>query len=139
MIEKIYDLRDKRRAKIYLYRQQRSLCFCCRRTMWNNHSKIQARSGRDDAYSLEHVIPRALGGLDLLWNTAVSHRSCNTERGARLPTDQEMTLLLEIHGPEAVRRMLALTVSRTPHLACLWDRFRTAEKACTFAPEHNMR
>lgn len=128
MIEKIYDLRDKRKAKQVLYRRQRSLCFCCGRTMWNNHSRIQLRCSADEAYSLEHVIPRSLGGPDILWNMAVSHRACNTERGARLPTAQEFSLLIEIHSAEAVRRMLAETVKLQPQLAILWPVFHAGEK-----------
>ena len=41
-----------------------------------------ARPG--DPLVADHLIPRALGGLDVPWNYAAAHRSCNGRRGARL-------------------------------------------------------
>jgi 5-methylcytosine-specific restriction endonuclease McrA len=35
----------------------------------------------------DHLIPRAHGGPDALFNYAAAHRSCNARRGAKWPTE----------------------------------------------------
>lgn len=34
-------------------------------------------------YQLDHVLPKSLGGLDILGNLRFSHRSCNIQKGGR--------------------------------------------------------
>lgn len=36
-------------------------------------------------FNRDHLIPRALGGTDGLWNVRLSHRFCNQERGTKAP------------------------------------------------------
>lgn len=42
----------------------------------------------DSAPTLDHILPRALGGGDSLPNLRLAHRLCNCARGARVEADQ---------------------------------------------------
>lgn len=48
-------------------------CYCGQRMDGRNHE--------GDAPSVEHVVPRSLGGTDARDNLVAAHRSCNSERG----------------------------------------------------------
>lgn len=37
-----------------------------------------------DPLTADHIIPRALGGLDITSNYRAAHRSCNSRRGSKL-------------------------------------------------------
>jgi len=61
----------------FLYPLQGGVCLICGRYL----RRVEA--------SIDHVIPRALGGPHGIRNWALAHRRCNTLKGARLPTDEE--------------------------------------------------
>jgi len=42
--------------------------------------------------TIDHFIPRALGGPDLAWNWWVICHRCNVTKGGRLPNDRETRL-----------------------------------------------
>lgn len=66
------------RARFALWRQQRGECPLCGRAIkWN--AQIE-----DEAPTLDHIIPRSLGGCDHIDNLRVAHRRCNELRGCRL-------------------------------------------------------
>lgn len=41
--------------------------------------------GKPGATTVDHVVPRSLGGPDTLANLRAAHGSCNSARGTRLP------------------------------------------------------
>ena len=41
--------------------------------------------GRPGADSVDHVVPRVLGGGDTAWNMRAAHQRCNQQRGVEVP------------------------------------------------------
>lgn len=39
-----------------------------------------------NAPTLDHIIPKARGGVDALWNLQLAHRRCNESKGDRMPS-----------------------------------------------------
>lgn len=60
---------SKQSKKIALHREQNSLCFLC-----DEHLTLAEST-------IEHIVPVAHGGSDLIKNLAVSHAKCNAKRG----------------------------------------------------------
>lgn len=50
------------------------------------------------AASIEHVVPRSLGGFWGLGNMVAAHRDCNQAKGDRLPTGCELIWLLAVNA-----------------------------------------
>ena len=62
---------NRRQLHDWTIARDRGICWLC---------------GRPGADTVDHVIPRALGGPDTLDNLRAAHRVCNSRRGTRLPT-----------------------------------------------------
>lgn len=64
--------RDFRAKRKLLYDRQKGRCFHC-------HGAVS----REDA-TVDHLVPRALGGSDWIWNLRMSCFACNQKRAAGL-------------------------------------------------------
>lgn len=53
---------------------------------------------RADAATIEHVLPRALGGIAAWPNEVAACRACNAAKADRLPTPVELWRLAWLHG-----------------------------------------
>ena len=62
----------------FLFSVQGSVCVICGRYM------------RKAGASIDHVIPRALGGPHHIMNWALAHRPCNTRKGCQMPTAEQL-------------------------------------------------
>ena len=89
--------KDRRRPKAMQeglikrrFRQQNGRCYLCDRDL------IPARHNHDDAISIEHVTPIALGGTNTDDNKLLAHRRCNSYKSSREPTDRELSYLAHI-------------------------------------------
>lgn len=73
--------RDNRRRRIERIRERDgALCWLCGRALdWT------LRKGRYPGITLDHVVPRSLGGTGVLSNLKLAHRICNTVRGNGIP------------------------------------------------------
>jgi 5-methylcytosine-specific restriction endonuclease McrA len=58
--------------------------------------------------NLDHVLPRASGGIDSWENLVVSCRPCNLKKGKRTPREAGMTLLRTPHVPSLSHAALLL-------------------------------
>jgi 5-methylcytosine-specific restriction endonuclease McrA len=48
------------------------------------HCHLCGKTARPwDPFVVDHVVPRALGGPDIISNLRAAHRSCNARRGAK--------------------------------------------------------
>ncbi len=56
-------------TRFYLWKKHQK-CFVCLEQIFDFYDS-----------SIEHVIPRSLGGTNNKWNLSVSHRNCNSRRG----------------------------------------------------------
>lgn len=65
---------QKRKLRNKLFNRQRGKCCLCSKPM-------TLQQGRDDSATLEHLIPKSLGGELEKGNVKVAHRKCNIERG----------------------------------------------------------
>jgi len=70
-----------------LFEIQQGRCIVCGGHLPNVTRKL---NGEPFSISLEHIMPRALGGADNDRNIALSHRRCNTEKADRPPTGCEL-------------------------------------------------
>lgn len=61
-----------------LYEAQEGKCFYC--------DKPLRTSG-----SLDHFIPKSKGGSNAWYNMVMTHHQCNTAKGNRMPTEEEIT------------------------------------------------
>lgn len=60
--------------------------------------KFRAHESTDDAFpTFEHVIPRAMGGVNV-GNRLAAHRVCNMRKGNSKPTGCEMVMLLAVNA-----------------------------------------
>lgn len=66
-------VRQQRRATLYASLLKRNYgkvpCFVCKEHV------------PQDQATLEHIVPRSLGGTDDMQNLSISHAKCNRERG----------------------------------------------------------
>jgi len=46
-----------------------------------------------NAATLDHFIPRSLGGQECIWNYVLACRACNEEKGDRMPGDFEIEVI----------------------------------------------
>lgn len=64
--------RPQRKRKQKLFRRQNGICGICGEPMKMKDT------------SVDHILPRSFGGNNTLENVRLTHRVCNTERGARI-------------------------------------------------------
>lgn len=95
---------QRKRWRLLLWRAQRGQCAWCRRQI-----------DRPSIGTLDHVLPRALGGRDGLGNMLLMHGRCNAEKADGMPSDALWALLQGVNrhltsgfsaGAEDVRRVL---------------------------------
>lgn len=67
---------------------QRDRCAICGKAMLHGRGRRKR--------NLEHVWPKALGGLDEPGNLMAAHARCNTEKGDRPPNGCEIIMLLAV-------------------------------------------
>lgn len=67
------------------------------RTAQRNRCSICGQIFGSEPCTLDHVIPRALGGRHL-GNMLVAHRHCNTRRGSAKPTGCMLILLAAVNA-----------------------------------------
>lgn len=48
--------------------------------------------------TIDHVVPVSLGGKDKMHNKLLAHSICNSEKGNRMPTKNELDLMRDIHA-----------------------------------------
>jgi 5-methylcytosine-specific restriction endonuclease McrA len=71
--------------------------------------------------NLDHVMPRARGGVDSWENLVVSCRPCNVKKGKRTPREAGMTLLRLPHVPSLSHAALLLQGVTAPFAE--WEPF----------------
>lgn len=69
-----------------LHRVQRGFCASCGQRV------------RPGQWSVDHVIPLALGGADAFGNFAMVHGRCNTRKADRMPTGCELIWLMAVNA-----------------------------------------
>lgn len=82
-----------------LFKRQSGGCFHCagwmdplpRRSMPNG--AVENPNG----YTREHLVPRSKGGVTV-GNIVLAHFSCNTCKGDRMPTEQELARLRKLYA-----------------------------------------
>ena len=73
-------------ARRRLYDQQKGLCFICDEPM---HPEPYVKFTNPHGWNLDHLTPRALGGVDRTANIVLTHVKCNSRKGHRHPTREE--------------------------------------------------
>ena len=58
-------------------------CGLCGEPLWLSHS------------SIDHILPKNLGGEDILGNLQLTHKECNQDKGDNLPSLRDLVLFLE--------------------------------------------
>ena len=51
-----------------------------------------------DVCTVDHVIPKAMGGADIVGNFVMAHKGCNAEKSARAPSGCELVWLLAVNA-----------------------------------------
>jgi len=69
----------------WLFRMQKGQCYICREELGKR------------AYNFDHVVPRASGGKNGM-NRLLAHNTCNSQKGAREPTQAERDYLFAIYS-----------------------------------------
>lgn len=79
----------------------------------------------DDAATIDHVLPRTLGGMESWWNEVAACRACNTAKADRLPLGTELWRLawlkrenLATHAADA-QALVALLHEKAPERLAL--------------------
>jgi 5-methylcytosine-specific restriction endonuclease McrA len=52
--------------------------------------------------TMDHVVPRAQGGLTRWMNVVAACRSCNHQKGSRTPAEARMVLMRSPHEPRSL-------------------------------------
>jgi 5-methylcytosine-specific restriction endonuclease McrA len=79
-------MRNRRNLRRYVYLRDRGRCWVCGLFVrWEN-------------FTIDHVIPKALGGWATRENCRVAHEACNSARGCKT----EGFSLLPIFGPPTI-------------------------------------
>lgn len=74
---------EKRKMRIKMFDRQRGKCCYCSKPM-------TLQQGQPDSATLEHVIPKSLGGLLERGNVKAAHFKCNVERGNTMGLPKEL-------------------------------------------------
>lgn len=70
---------QRRATRRFILRKYRMRC------MWCNRICDERGGSESDAFpTLEHILPRALGGCNRRHNLGLACRKCNNDRGARI-------------------------------------------------------
>ena len=85
-----------------LWLHQGGLCFHCGRPMPDPLGQRQRHRKRDDAATIEHVLPRTLGGRQSWVNEVAACRACNAAKADRLPTAMEVWRLVWLKREDAL-------------------------------------
>lgn len=91
------DHRDSswRRGRCHaLWAHQNGLCFHCGRAMPDPLSQRQRHRKRQDAATIDHVLPRTLGGGEFWLNEVAACRACNAAKADRPPGVLEIWRLI---------------------------------------------
>jgi 5-methylcytosine-specific restriction endonuclease McrA len=86
---------DWRRGRCHaLWEHQGGLCFHCGRPMPDPLTQRERHRKRPDAATIDHVLPRATGGMAAWPNEVAACRACNASKADRMPTAMELWRLL---------------------------------------------
>lgn len=120
------DHRDSswRRGRCHaLWLHQGGLCFHCGRPMPDPLIQRERHRKRGESATIEHVLPRTLGGLTSWRNEVAACRACNAGKADRLPTAMELWRLawlkrdgLEQWAENFPRMVRSLRAPRAPGL-----------------------
>lgn len=58
--------------------------------------------------SIDHFVPKALGGVDHELNLIAAHKSCNADKADNPPSEEQMRRFVRLKGPEAKRLLLRM-------------------------------
>ncbi len=97
------DYRDSpwRRGRCHaLWQHQRGLCFHCGRPMGDPLAQRTRHRKRDDAATIEHLLPRTLGGMAAWLNEVAACRACNSAKADLDPTPVQLWRLAWLKGGE---------------------------------------
>ena len=92
-----WTLVEQAKVRDILIRHQRNICAICGGEMEDGTM--------DGRASLDHVIPKALGGADRLGNLVAAHRGCNGKKGSDPPTGCTLVWLLVVNNRLGVEPM----------------------------------
>lgn len=77
----------------YVFWRDQGVCWLC-----------DGRVGRHQEWTLDHVVPKSHGGLDLLDNLSLAHEWCNSRRESRTVTEwRQLLARLESHAGQDTR------------------------------------
>lgn len=97
------DYRDSswRRGRCHaLWAHQGGLCFHCGQPMPDPLTQRERHRKRADSATIEHVLPRTLGGIESWPNEVAACRACNAGKADRLPTAMELWRLIWLKREE---------------------------------------
>lgn len=83
-----------------LWAHQGGLCFHCGRPMADPLTQRERHRKRPDAATIDHVLPRTLGGMEAWCNEVAACRACNAAKADRLPTAMEVWRLIWLKREE---------------------------------------
>lgn len=87
------DHRDSpwRRGRCHaLWQHQSSQCFHCGSSMPDPLPQRERHRKRPDAATIDHVLPRTLGGMESWLNEVAACRACNATKADRMPSAIEL-------------------------------------------------
>lgn len=67
-----------------VWSRDRGVCFYCGTFLTKGHP----------LRTVDHVIPRAKGGANRMWNLVVACKPCNRDKGDREPTSEELAVIM---------------------------------------------
>src|SRR5690242_3391906 len=73
-----------------LYNKQRGLCFLCGKFMDAHRAYKNLNNQFTNGYTLDHLIPISKGGTNGGRNLVLAHAKCNSIKGNRMPTEDEL-------------------------------------------------
>lgn len=91
----------ERRPGLLPFSQQGAASRAVRRALFAAQDGLCALCGRPMGAanrSVDHVIPKALGGRNCVGNLLIAHSPCNGAKGDRPPTGCEMVWLLAVNN-----------------------------------------
>lgn len=82
------DMTITAKHRLLLYAAQDGICALCGKIMY----------GKVQGLSIDHVVPRSLGGIDGIGNLVLSHGVCNGAKSNDLPTGCEAVALFAVNA-----------------------------------------
>lgn len=83
---------------VLLFAAQGGRCAICGLHMVNGFFGPPRKHLRDRRATIEHVVPRARGGLNVLANKLLTHSACNAAKGASKPSGCELLMRDLVHA-----------------------------------------